>query len=94
MNGWVPREGRYPLTEDDLDKVSEVNAGRPSAADADAHTEDASAEALPVLPDAVRGLDAPLSARNPAPPEPVPPDSDMSLAQVRALLTDERPTPR
>ncbi|MEU0681334.1 MULTISPECIES: PspA-associated protein PspAA [Streptomyces] len=80
-------EGQYEIVDEHLDRLNELDAALQSAADAG--DEAAFNPALAALLDAVRSLGTPLPDETIAPSDLVLPDEDTSLAEVRALLSDE-----
>ncbi|MEU7393825.1 PspA-associated protein PspAA [Streptomyces albogriseolus] len=80
-------EGQYEVTDEHLNRLNELDAALQSAADAG--DEAAFTTALSALLDAVRSLGTPLPDERITPSDLVLPDADTSLAQVRALLSDE-----
>ncbi|MEU0654932.1 PspA-associated protein PspAA [Streptomyces albogriseolus] len=80
-------EGQYEVTDEHLNRLNELDTALQSAADAG--DEAAFTTALSALLDAVRSLGTPLPDERITPSDLVLPDADTSLAQVRALLSDE-----
>ncbi|GAA3504285.1 hypothetical protein ACF09G_18960 [Streptomyces albogriseolus] len=80
-------EGQYEVTDEHLNRLNELDTALQSAADAG--DEAAFTTALSALLDAVRSLGTPLPDEQITPSDLVLPDADTSLAQVRALLSDE-----
>ncbi|MCX4618287.1 hypothetical protein ACIQUO_24925 [Streptomyces albogriseolus] len=80
-------EGQYEVTDEHLNRLNELDTVLQSAADAG--DEAAFTTALSALLDAVRSLGTPLPDERITPSDLVLPDADTSLAQVRALLSDE-----
>ncbi|WPP28011.1 MULTISPECIES: PspA-associated protein PspAA [Streptomyces] len=79
--------GQYEVTDEHLKRLNELDTALQSAADAG--DEAAFTTALSALLDAVRSLGTPLPDERITPSDLVLPDADTSLAQVRALLSDE-----
>ncbi|MFF5343631.1 hypothetical protein ACFY4H_23435 [Streptomyces althioticus] len=79
--------GQYEVTDERLNRLNELDTALQSAADAG--DEAAFTTALSALLDAVRSLGTPLPDQQITPSDLVLPDADTSLAQVRALLSDE-----
>ncbi|MGX1158861.1 PspA-associated protein PspAA [Streptomyces albogriseolus] len=80
-------EGQYEVADEHLNRLNELDTVLQSAADAG--DEAAFTTALSALLDAVRSLGTPLPDERITPSDLVLPDADTSLAQVRALLSDE-----
>ena len=80
-------EGQYEVIEEHMNLLNELDAALQSAADAG--DEAGFTTGLSALLDAVRSLGTPLPDAQITPSDLVLPDADTSLAQVRALLSDE-----
>ncbi|MFI0504485.1 hypothetical protein ACH3WN_16855 [Streptomyces albogriseolus] len=80
-------DGQYEVTDEHLNRLNELDTALQSAADAG--DEASFTTALSALLDAVRSLGTPLPDERITPSDLVLPDADTSLAQVRALLSDE-----
>ncbi|MDW8803790.1 hypothetical protein P1P68_02980 [Streptomyces scabiei] len=79
--------GQYEVADEHLDRLNELDAALQSAADAG--DEAAFTTALSALLDAVRSLGTPLPDEQITPSDLVLPDEDISLTQVRQLLSDQ-----
>jgi hypothetical protein len=80
-------EGQYEIAEKHLAELNELDSVLQAAVDAG--DEPAYTAALSALLTAVRALGTPLPAETIIPSDLVLPDSDMSLRQMRELLSDE-----